>query len=41
MRGHGGFLVRQVKEDVLFFEKKNQKTFVCVAPRKVKQIRAG
>jgi len=26
---------------VFFFEKKNQKTFICLAPRKVKKIASG
>jgi len=26
---------------VFFFEKKNQKTFVCLDPRRLKQVRAG
>jgi hypothetical protein len=27
----------KAKEDVFFFEKKNQKTFVCLAPRRATQ----
>jgi hypothetical protein len=29
----------EARKQVFFFEKKNQKTFVCWAPRKLKQIR--
>jgi hypothetical protein len=29
------------KKKVFFFEKKNQKTFICLAPRKVKKIASG
>jgi len=29
---------RQVKKEVFFFEKKNQKTFVCLVPRKSTQF---